>query len=91
MCAHIYAASESVMMRRQNNPSSDSMKSSMSYADNVLDLKNPEAANLYREMVIDAYRTPRGKTNPDRTDIAKEFGAKWGAKCWETKLSKSLL
>lgn len=91
MCAHIYAVSESVMMRRQHSPSSESMKSSMSYADNVLELKSPDAASLYRQMVIDAYRMPRAKTIPERTDVAKEFGAKWGAKCWETKLSKAQL
>lgn len=91
MCAHIYAISESVMMGRQHNPSSESMKSSMKYADNVLDSKNPDAASLYRQMVIEAYGMPRGKTIPERTDIAKEFGAKWGAKCWETKLSKAQL
>lgn len=87
MCAHIYAISESTMMRRQHAPSSESMKSDMDYADVGLDPDNKEAAKMYRQIVIEAYRAPRAKSNEDRLEVAKAFGAKWGAQCWETQLS----
>lgn len=89
MCAHIYAIADLTMTRRQLIPSSETMKVDMRYGEDVLELYNKDAAKMYREIVIEAYQTPRAKSHEDRIEAAKAFGAKWGARCWATPLSKA--
>lgn len=87
MCTEIYSHAELIMMSRQLAPSAEKMQSDMAFANDPLEKRNKDAAAMFRMMVVDAYQSPQSRIPSEMPRIVKEFGAKWGAKCWASPLA----